>query len=80
MAETNNSNSNHLKKLTILKYNNIRLTPEKEYDIFKENKIYIKGEFRESLGMNFVSPFKPEREFKVYKSCKCSQIICSRVR
>ena len=56
MAETNNSNSNHLKKLTILKYNNIRLTPEKEYDIFKENKIYIKGEFRESLGMNFFSP------------------------
>ena len=22
---------------------------------------------------------RPEREFKVYKSCKCSQIICSRV-
>ena len=22
--------------------------------------------------MNFVSPFQPEREFKVYKSCKCS--------
>ena len=45
MAETNNSNSNHFKKLTILKYNNIKLTPEKEYDIFKENKIYIIGEF-----------------------------------
>ena len=29
--------------------------------------------------MNFVSPFQPEREFKVYKSCKCSQIICSRL-
>jgi len=45
----------------------------------KENRIYIRVEFRQSLGMNFVSPFKPEREFKVYKSCKCSQIIFSRV-
>ena len=31
------------------------------------------------FGMNFFSLFQPEREFKVYKSCKCSQIICSRV-
>ena len=31
-----------------------------------ENRIYIRGEFRESLGMNFFSPFQPEREFKVY--------------
>ena len=23
--------------------------------------------------MNFFSPFQPKREFKVYKSCKCSQ-------
>jgi len=38
----------------------------------KENRIYIRVEFRKSLGMNFVSPFQPEREFKVYKSCKCS--------
>ena len=45
----------------------------------KGNRIYIREEFRESLGMNFVSPFQPEREFKVYKSCKCLQIICSRV-
>ena len=44
-----------------------------------ENRIYIRGEFKESLGMNFFSPFQPEREFKVNKSCKCSQIICSRV-
>ena len=43
-----------------------------------ENRIY-REELKESLGMNFVSPFQPEREFKVYKSCKCSQIICSRV-
>ena len=43
-----------------------------------ENRIY-REELKESLGMNFVSPFHPEREFKVYKSCKCSQIICSRV-
>ena len=44
----------------------------------KENRIYIRVEFRQSLGMNFVSPIQPKREFKVYKSCKCSQIICSR--
>ena len=42
-----------------------------------ENRIYIRGEFKESLGLNFFSPFQPEMEFKVYKSCKCSQIICS---
>jgi len=40
-----------------------------------DNRIYIRGEFKESLGMNFFSPFQPEREFKVYKSCKCSQIL-----
>ena len=45
----------------------------------KENRIYIRVEFRQSLDMNFVSPFQPEREFKVYKSYKCSQIIRSRV-
>ena len=27
----------------------------------------------------FCQSFQPEREFKVYKSCKGSQIICSRV-
>ena len=43
-----------------------------------ENRIY-REEFKESLGMNFFSPFQPVRELKVYKSCKCSQIICSRV-
>ena len=43
-----------------------------------ENRIY-REELKESLGMNFFSPFQTEREFKVYKSCKCSQIICSRV-
>ena len=43
-----------------------------------ENRIY-REELKESLGMNFFSPFQPEREFKVYKSCICSQIICSRV-
>ena len=45
----------------------------------KENRLYIRVEFIHSLGMNFVRPFQPERDFKVYKSCKCSQIICSRV-
>ena len=43
-----------------------------------ENRIY-REELKESVGMNFFSPFQPEREFKVYKSSKCSQIICSRV-
>ena len=46
----------------------------KTQTIHIENRIYIRGEFKESLGMNFFSPFQPEREFKVYKSCKCSQI------
>ena len=44
-----------------------------------ENRIY-REKLKESLDMNFFSPFQPEREFKVYKSCKCSQIICSRVQ
>ena len=43
--------------------------------IIIENRIYIREEFKESLGMIFFSPCQPEREFKVYKSCKCSQII-----
>ena len=43
-----------------------------------ENRIY-REELKESLGMKFFIPFQPEREFKVSKSCKCSQIICSRV-
>ena len=38
----------------------------------KENRMYIKGEFKESLGMNFFSPFQPEREFKVYINTVCS--------
>jgi len=42
-----------------------------------ENRIYIRGEFKESLGMNLFSPFQSEREFKEYKSCKCSQIMCA---
>jgi len=41
----------------------------------KENRIYNRVDFRQSLGINFVSPIQPERELKVYKSCKCSQII-----
>ena len=43
-----------------------------------ENRIY-REELKESLGMNFFSPFQPERKFKVYKSYECSQIICRRV-
>ena len=35
--------------------------------IYKENRIYIRGEFRQSLGMNFVSPFESAKE-----SSKCS--------
>ena len=45
-----------------------------------ENRIYIRREVRESLSMDLFSPFQPGREFKVYKSCKCSQIMCSRVQ
>ena len=56
----------------MLKYRNTAIMPI-------ENRIYIREEFKESLGMIFFTPFQPEREFKVYKSCKCSQIICSRV-
>ena len=44
-----------------------------------ENRIYIRVEFRKSIGMNCVSPFQPEREFKVYNSRQFSEIICSRV-
>ena len=33
-------------------------------DWTKENRIYIRGEFKESLGMNFFSPFQPERQLK----------------
>ena len=43
-----------------------------------ESRIY-REELKESLGMNFFSPFQSKREFKVYKSYKCSQIICSGV-
>ena len=50
-----------------------------EHSIYIDNRIYIREELKESLGMNFFSPFHPERVFKMYKSCKCSQIMCSRV-
>ena len=33
-------------------------------DMTKENRTYIRGEFRESVGMNFFSPFQPERKFE----------------
>jgi len=36
---------------------------------------YIRVELKQSLGMNFVSPFQSEREYKVYNSCKFSKII-----
>ena len=45
-------------------------TNNKYYEIltiYIENRIYIREEFKESLGMNFFSPFQPEREFKLYK-------------
>ena len=48
-------------------------------DLTIETRIYHRWEFKESLGINFLSPFQPERELKVHKSCKCSQVICSRV-
>ena len=67
-------------QLDIHNKNFSRWTEDTDYCfINKENRIYIRVEFRQSLGMNFFSPFQPERGFKVYKSCKCSQIICCRV-
>ena len=36
---------------------------------------YIRVELKQSLGINFVSPFQSEREYKVYNSCKFSKII-----
>jgi len=50
-----------------------------------ENRIYIREEFKESLGMNFFSPFQPERSSKctnhinVHKLCAVEYIntVCS---
>ena len=67
-------NSLHAKTETLTS-----VSGDKIWTITKENRICIRMEFRQSLGMNFVSPFQPEREFKVYNACKCSQIICSKV-
>ena len=50
--------------------NNISYNLEIPWVLLIENRIY-REELKESLGMNFVSPFQPQREFKVYKSCKC---------
>ena len=36
--------------------------------VYIENRIYIRGEFGESLGMNFFSPFPPE-------SSKCTNHV-----
>ena len=46
----------------------------------KENRLYIEWNLSNPLSMNFVSPFQPEKEFKVYNSCKCSQVIRSTVK
>ena len=35
-----------------------------------ENRIFIREELKESLGMDFFSPFQPKKKVKVYKSCK----------
>ena len=74
------SGSNFAKDILSIKKFEIWLSFCGTFESLKTKRIeYIREEFKESLGMNFVSPFQPEREFKVYKSCKCSQIICSRV-
>ena len=41
------------------------------YDVYKENRIYIRVEFRKSLSMNFVSPFQPELK----GSSKCTNHV-----
>ena len=38
----------------------IGAVPETSEDKYKENRIYIRVEFRQSLGMNLVSPFQFE--------------------
>ena len=43
--------------------------------MFAKRIEYIRVEFKQSHGMNCVSPFQPERGFKVYNSCKFSQIM-----
>ena len=40
----------------------------------KENRMCIRVELSQSFGMNFVSPFQPEKEFKVYNSWKCQNV------
>ena len=69
---------------------NWMIGPFSLFILVKENRIYIRVEFRQSLGMNLDNldnrpsvrilsvPFSLKGS-KVYKSCKCSQIICSRV-
>ena len=44
--------------------------------IYSQNRDYYRKEIKLSVGMNF-GTVEPEREFKVFISCKCSQIICS---
>ena len=46
----------------------------------KRIEYILEGNLKNLDGMIFFSPFQPEREFKVYKSCKCSQILYSRVQ
>ena len=71
--------SNHngfLKILTLIKFNYFRIWFLNKSDLCistyknnrvncKENRLYIRVEFRQSLGMNFFCSFQPEREFKV---------------
>ena len=38
------------------------------FDLLPKRIEYIRVEFKQSLGMNFVIPFRREREFKVYNS------------
>ena len=42
-----------------------------------QNRDYNRREIRLSISMDLFSPLEPEKEFKVYNSCKCLQILRS---
>ena len=45
--------------------------------VAKDNRIYIRGEFRESLGMNFFSPFQPHVNVHKLYAVEYINTICS---
>ena len=66
-----------LSQYTVTTWSQLNLVSWYEVTPGQREQIIHRVEFKQSLGMNIVSPFEPEREFKVYNSCKSSQIINS---